>query len=148
MNSTICLNLHFDNSLCCEYPRLGDYFANKKFVLSEKMYNAQPFIDGKEYVSFYEGQLSKIVDQYLNNSNELSCIANNAYQKFSKFSLTGTIDLLLMPLLLEKYNRGKFDYRLLNRLFHRIGIEAFKDSSHPIYMFNSNLRRYIANIFR
>ena len=142
LNSKICLNLHFDNSLCCEYPRLGDYFANKKFVLSEKMYNFLPFIDGEDYVSFYEGQLCKTIDYYLANPNEAKLIASNAFDKFSKFSLDEKVDMLLSPLILEKYNRKKFDYRLLNSLFHKTGMDFLKDASHPLYMFNSNIKRY------
>jgi len=145
-SSKICLNLHFDNSFCSEYPRLGDYFANKKFVLSEKLYNAEPFVDGEDYVSFYEGQLCQTIDYYLDKPNETSDIANNAYEKLSKFPLSKKIDLLLLPLLLEKNSRKKIDYRLSNILFHLTGMDFLKDDSHPLFMFNSNLKRYIKRL--
>ena len=55
MNSKICLNIHYEESRCMEFPRLYDYFANHCFVLSEPIHSSFPFVEGKDFV----GQISE-----------------------------------------------------------------------------------------
>jgi hypothetical protein len=142
--SKICLNLHFDHGAYCEYPRLFEYFSNKKFVLSEKMKNSYPFHDGVDYISFYPEELEEVVEYYLKNQQETADIANNAYKTARKYRLSSVIDKVLLPILIEKNNRKSIDYRLLNSVFHASGIDSLKDIKNSIYIRN-NLSNNILN---
>lgn len=111
--SKICLNIHFDSGLVFESPRIYEYIANKRFVLTEKISDSYPFVEGEDYESFYIHNVLEKVDYYLSNNEARERIALNGYNKINKHMLTDNIHIILERLLLEK------SYRKTNRLSKR-----------------------------
>ena len=72
LSSKICLNIHFDNALVFESPRMYEYLANKKFVLTERISDSYPFIEGEDYDYFYVNNMIRKIDHYLSNPQEKS----------------------------------------------------------------------------
>lgn len=104
-SAKICLNIHFDESRYMEKGRLDDYFANKCFVLSEPMYNTDPYIEGEDYVEFYWTNICEKIDYYLSHEEERKRIAENAYRKIHEHTLFDSTRILIDSLILESYNR-------------------------------------------
>lgn len=86
----ICLNIHFDHSLCFESPRLYEYFHNKCFVLSEFISDSTPFVDGEDFIAFDESNIESLIDYYLNHEDEMDKIAENAFLKAQNYPLEKT----------------------------------------------------------
>ncbi|WP_413307855.1 glycosyltransferase [Bacillus sp. 1P10SD] len=121
LSSKICLNLHFDNCLVYESPRMYEYIANKRFVLTEKISDSYPFVEGEDYDSFYIHNMIQKIDFYLSNSEERNRIANNGFNKINKYMIDDNINILIERLLLEKWIRKSKRQRIKNILFHKIG---------------------------
>lgn len=122
MSSKICLNIHFDNSLVYESPRMYEYLANKKFVLSEKISDSYPFIEGEDYESFYINNIVQKIEYYLVHPEERNRIAMNGYNKINHYLIDDNIEVILERFILEKWIRKSKRQNLKNILFHKLGI--------------------------
>lgn len=122
LSSKICLNLHFDNSLVYESPRMYEYLANKKFVLSEKISDSYPFIEGQDYDYFYIHNMFEKIDYYLSNTEERQRIAINGFNAANRQMLNDNIRIILERFLLEKWIRKSFKWQTKKTFFHIIGL--------------------------
>jgi hypothetical protein len=119
--SKICLNIHFDNALVFESPRMYEYLANKKFVLTERISNSYPFIEGQDYDSFYIHNILDKIDYYLSNQQKREYIAQNGYNKINRFMLDEHIYLILERILLEKTVRANTK-SIKTKIFRKLGL--------------------------
>lgn len=103
--SKIYLNIHQDEGLVMENPRLYDYFANECFVLSEPIKYLEPFKVGEDLDTFYPTDLCKKIDFYLDNETERKKIAKHAYQKVREYPINRTVDIMINEMLMEMYYR-------------------------------------------
>ena len=105
--SKICLNLHHEEARYTETMRLLDYFNNHAFVMSDRIYDSAPFVDGEDYISFFITELEKKIDYYLANDAERESIANHAFEKVKSLpDTTEAIDLLIDAVILEADKRN------------------------------------------
>lgn len=122
LSSKICLNIHFDNALVYESPRMYEYIANEKFVLTERISDSFPFIEGEDYDSFYINNMFEKIDYYLANPEERKRISTNGYKKINNFMLHDHINIILERFLLEKWVRKNEKANIksvLSQLFNR-----------------------------
>ena len=114
--SKICLNLHSEESRVMETARLLDYFSNHAFVLSDRIFDSSPFIDGEDYASFFLTDLSQKIDYYLSHEDEREKIAESAYQKVAQIDFGKAAAMLVDAVLLEADRKGyKKEMRRYNR---------------------------------
>lgn len=126
MSSKICLNIHFDNSLVFKSPRMYEYLANKKFVLTEKISNSYPFNEGEDYDYFYINNMIQKIDYYLSNPEERARIASNGYNKINQYMLDDSISIILERFLLEKWIRKSRRTNSKIIFFHKMGLHYKK----------------------
>jgi hypothetical protein len=119
LSSKICLNIHFDNGLVFESPRMYEYLANKRFVLTEKISDSYPFIEGEDYESFYIHNMFQKIDYYLSHPQERNRIAKNGYNKISQYMLDDNIGTILERFILEKWIRKSRKQNIKSILFHK-----------------------------
>ncbi|TYS60084.1 glycosyltransferase family 1 protein [Sutcliffiella horikoshii] len=123
MSSKICLNIHFDNSLVFESPRMYEFLSNKRFVLSEKISDSFPFVEGVDYDAFYVHNIFEKIDYYLAHPIERQKIALNGYDKALNMAMSNHIHLILERFLMEKGVR-KSNKRLVNRsIWSKLGLQ-------------------------
>ena len=111
----IYLNLHQDEGLITEYPRLYDYISNHCFVLSEPMANAEPFTEGEDYDIFYITNMCAQIDFYLQNEQERKRISDHAYRVAKSNDIYNNISLMLNEIYLEMY-QYKYKGNLITKL--------------------------------
>lgn len=102
-SSKIYLNLHQDQGLIMESPRLYDYFANRCFVLSEPIKYPDPFIVGKDFDVFIMSNLCKKIDYYLENDAVRNRMIANAYNRIRSVPVEKTIIIIVNAILMELY---------------------------------------------
>lgn len=100
----IYLNLHQDEGLITEYPRIYDYIANHCFVLTEPMANAEPFKEGEDYATFYMTNLCTQIDYYLQHEKERKNMSDHAYDVAKRNDICKNISLMLNEIYLEMYH--------------------------------------------
>lgn len=100
----IYLNLHQDEGLITEYPRIYDYIANHCFVLTEPMANAEPFKEGEDYATFYMTNLCAQIDYYLQHEKERKNMSDHAYDVAKRNDICKNISLMLNEIYLEMYH--------------------------------------------
>lgn len=130
--SKICLNLHYEESRFIEIERMLDYSANHAFIMSDRIFDSTPFVDGEDYVSFFLTDLEDRIDYYLSHDEERQKIADHAFQKVKQLSEdSGAVDLVLDAVLLEadrknypremrSWRRRRLRYRIYKHLPEKI----------------------------
>lgn len=119
LSSRICLNIHFDNALVFESPRIYEYLANKRFVLTEKISDSYPFVDGQDFISFYIHNIIDKIDYYLLHHKERNQIANNGFNKINQYMIDDKINIILERFILEKgirSNRRTLRTKILEKI--------------------------------
>lgn len=107
-SSKICLNLHQDQGLVMESPRLYDYFANHCFVLSEPIKYCHPFEIGVDFDTFIMTDMYRKIDYYLANESVRERMASSAYNKVKAVPLEKNINIMIDTIMMELYY---FKYR-------------------------------------
>lgn len=129
LGSKICLNIHYQESQVFESPRIYEYLCNRRFVLSEPIYDPYPFEDGTDLVSFLPFNLTNLIDKYLNDAPKRLAIAESGYQKTRTHSADRYARTIVQRFQLEKSMRARLRYRVRDRLFHLTGSDLMKDIS-------------------
>lgn len=129
LRSKICLNIHYQESLVFESPRIYEYLCNKRFVLTEPVFDPYPFEDGKDFVSFLPFNLSAQIDLYLRDEKKRKAVAESGYRKTLDHPLERYAGIFLQRFQLEKGMRTRLRYRVRDRLFHLTGLDRMKDIS-------------------
>lgn len=115
--SRICLNIHFDHGMVFESPRIYESLANKKFVLSEKIYDSTPFTAGEDYIDFHLNDLERKIDFYLSHEEERYRIAENGFNKVRNDRLEDNIWIIIDKVIQHKnirqYRDRTFKYKIL-----------------------------------
>lgn len=102
-SSKIGLNLHQDQGLVMESPRLYDYFANHCFVLSEPIKYSQPFEIGVDFDTFIMTDMCRKIDYYLSNEYVRERMISSAYDKVKGIPLEKSINIMLDAIMMEFY---------------------------------------------
>lgn len=105
LHAKICLNLHFDHGFSYEAPRMFEFLANERFVLSEKMADPSPFRDGIDYASCYVGKLREWIDHFLEHPRERERIAAAGAARGREFPLSRSVEMILNRFLVEREAR-------------------------------------------
>ena len=93
--SRICLNLHYDHALVFESPRIYEYLANNRFVLTERILDSSPFVPGEDFAEFYLNNVIEKIDYYLESPEARYRIAENGHNKIKKLGIDDNIHLIL-----------------------------------------------------
>jgi hypothetical protein len=121
LHAKICLNLHFDHGFSCEAPRMFEFLANTRFVLSEKMTDAYPFRDGTDFASCYVATLRERIDHFLEHPEERERIAAAGAARAGEFPLSRSVELIVNRFLVEREARRERGYVRRDTWFHRTG---------------------------
>ncbi len=132
LSSKICLNLHYQESNNVERGRILDFFANECFVMTERIFELDPFVDGEDYVSFYLPEMIDKIKYYLAHDELREQIAQSAFNKTQKHNLNDKICILIDEVIAESYSRKKYGnnsnrqslkkrmYRIMRRLRRKL----------------------------
>ena len=84
----------------------------------------------------------------MENEEKANIIAKQGGHTARKNSLKNHIDKLLIPMLLEKKNMEKFDYKNLDYLYHKTGLFYLKDINNKIFTFSTLLNKALSKLLR
>lgn len=108
-SAKICLNLHQFSSASFESSRIFELLSEKAFVLSEKIENSQPFIEGRDYAAFSgEKEMIERIHYYLRNPEARLVIAKSGRKTALGFRQENMFKLLSIELSRCKEHKRKF----------------------------------------
>lgn len=128
-SSKICLNIHQFSSACFEAPRFFELLVEGVFLLSEKVDNSFPFVEGRDYVSFVDqdDMLAK-VHHYLAKPQERIAIAESGRRtalNYPQGRVFQSLSIELQQLQRQVQPMGARLVRWLNGIWKTSIIEAF-----------------------
>lgn len=95
-DSSICLNIHFDPCPYYESPRIFDYLSRGGFVLSERMADSTPFVEGRDYVAFDgESDLLGKIRHYLSDEADRLRIAGQGQATAARYDFDTVMPMVV-----------------------------------------------------